>query len=347
MAPATRRGFQSGIPAVQGTAGSRHGWSAAQPHRALSAVPMSNGLTPASACDGRCRCFDCGARRDLSSPASDLPMAGDDRLAGRPSWRADLVVLDGSYYLPAMQRDAAAEYLAGHIPGPSVSTSTKSPTTRLICRTCCRRLPTSRRLLAVRHHEHDTIVAYDGHGMFSSPRVWFTFRLFGVDNVFILEGGLPRWKVQGRPLENGPVVRSAKTFVARRADKPWPRLDEVRAALAAGACRLSMHARLSAFAAKRPSRAQAFARAACRVPTTCQPRRCEGRRALSLRSTAAGFCGRWRRHRTAGHYELWVRRYGRDSWLALDALGSEPRALYDGSWSEWGARPDLPVATGA
>src|SRR5262249_46137646 len=80
--------------------------------------------------------------------------------------------------------------------------------------------------------ERDTIVAYDGHGMFSSPRVWFTFRLFGADNVFILEGGLPKWKAEGRALESGPVTHPAKTFAARKRGDVVASLARVRQVLA-------------------------------------------------------------------------------------------------------------------
>src|ERR1700726_5106409 len=127
-----------------------------------------------------------------------------------------LIVLDGSFYLPAMKRDAAAEYLAGHIPGAIrfdideiADHSTDLP----------HMLPSPADFAAAVGNlgigEQDTIIAYDGHGMFSSPRVWFTFRLFGADNVFILEGGLPKWKAEGRVLETGPVTRPIKTFAAR------------------------------------------------------------------------------------------------------------------------------------
>src|SRR5580700_2092680 len=97
-----------------------------------------------------------------------------------------LVVVDASYYLPAMKRDATAEYLAGHIPGAIrfdidevADHSTDLP----------HMLPSPADFAAAAGKlgisNHDTIIAYDGHGMFASPRVWFTFRLFNADNVFI------------------------------------------------------------------------------------------------------------------------------------------------------------------
>src|SRR5580658_8064353 len=144
-----------------------------------------------------------------------------------------LVVLDGSYYLPAMKRDAAAEYLAGHIPGALrfdidevADHSSALP----------HMLPSAPAFAAAAGRlgigDSDTIIAYDGHGIFASPRVWFTFRLFGADNVFILEGGLPKWKAEGRPLESGPVAHPPKTFAARKRGDVVASLERVQQALA-------------------------------------------------------------------------------------------------------------------
>src|SRR5215471_6288188 len=144
-----------------------------------------------------------------------------------------LVVLDGSFYLPTMRRDAAAEYLAGHVPGAIrfdideiADHSTDLP----------HMLPSPENFAAavgkLGISNHDTIVAYDGHGMFSSPRVWFTFRLFGAENVFILEGGLPKWKAEGRALESGPVSHPAKTFMVRDGGDVIASLARVQQALA-------------------------------------------------------------------------------------------------------------------
>ncbi len=131
--------------------------------------------------------------------------------------RSDVVIVDGSFYLPAMKRDAAAEYLAGHIPGAvrfdidaiadhSIPLPHMLPSPEAFAQA----------VGALGISERDTIVVYDGAGLFSSPRVWWTFRLFGAENVFILDGGLPRWKAEGRPLDAG-AVQARATAVHRQA----------------------------------------------------------------------------------------------------------------------------------
>src|SRR5262249_15670568 len=77
----------------------------------------------------------------------------------------------------------------------------------------------------------DTIIVYDGAGLYSAPRVWWTFRLFGAHKVFILDGGLPKWKAEGRTLEAGPVARPPRTFSPRKAADLLPSLAPLPPAL--------------------------------------------------------------------------------------------------------------------
>ena len=115
-----------------------------------------------------------------------------------------------------MKRDARAEYLGGHIPGAVffdidaiADHSTDLP----------HMLPSPeasrRRCGALGIGDGDTIVVYDGIGLFSAPRVWWTFRPFGAQEVFILDGGLPKWKAEGRPIDFGEVKRTPRHFTAR------------------------------------------------------------------------------------------------------------------------------------
>src|SRR5947209_10224950 len=145
----------------------------------------------------------------------------------------EIVVVDGSFYLPAMNRDAAAEYLTGHIPGAvrfdiDAIADHSTPLPHMLPDAA----QFARDVGALGIADTDTIVIYDGAGMYAAPRVWWTFRVFGAEKVFILDGGLPKWKAEGRPLETGPVKRVPRTFRARRQAELVASLASVRAALA-------------------------------------------------------------------------------------------------------------------
>src|SRR5436305_3912203 len=128
----------------------------------------------------------------------------------------NIVVVEGSFYLPALKRDAEAEYLAAHIPGAvrfdiDAIADHSSPLPHMP--------PGADEFAAAVGKlgigDEMTIVVYDGAGLGGAPRVWWTFRVFGAENVLVLDGGLPKWKAEGRPTESGAVTRPAKTFKAK------------------------------------------------------------------------------------------------------------------------------------
>src|SRR5246127_1346702 len=143
-----------------------------------------------------------------------------------------IVVVDGSSYLSTMQRDAAAEYLAGHIPGAvrfdiDAIADHSNPLPHMLPDAA----QFARDVGALGIADTDTIVVYDGAGLYSAPRVWWTFRLFGADKVFILDGRFPKLENEGRPLEAGAVKRAPRTFKARKNAELVASFASVRAAL--------------------------------------------------------------------------------------------------------------------
>jgi thiosulfate/3-mercaptopyruvate sulfurtransferase len=148
-------------------------------------------------------------------PASS-PLVSTEWLAAHLD-APDIRIVDASWYLPHMQRNARAEYEREHIPGAvffdiDEIAELSSPYPHM--------LPSpekfSARVRALGLGDGNRIVVYDGAGIFSAPRVWWMFRVMGHEDIAVLDGGLKKWKAENRPLTDAASRASARHFTARR-----------------------------------------------------------------------------------------------------------------------------------
>jgi thiosulfate/3-mercaptopyruvate sulfurtransferase len=258
----------------------------------------------------------------------------------------DLRVLDGTWHMPQLRRDARAEFAQGHIPGAAFFDidAIDDPTTTLP-----HMLPTAEAFAAAVGDlgvgSGDRVVVYDARGVVSAARVWWTFRVFGHDSVAVLDGGLRAWKAGGRPLETGAPTPPRREFDARRRPELVRDLDAMRRNLATRAEQVLDARSRGRFAGTEPE-----PRAGLRgghIPgslnlpyetlyrpdgTLLPP---DGLRAaieaagVDLGKPITTSCGSGV---TASVLAL-----------ALHLVGVPRAAVYDGSWTEWASQHDTPV----
>jgi thiosulfate/3-mercaptopyruvate sulfurtransferase len=261
----------------------------------------------------------------------------------------DLRVVDGSWHLPAMKRDPHAEFLGAHVPGAvffdiDAVADTGSPLPHM--------LPTAdefaRAVGALGIGTGDRVVVYDTGGVMSAARVWWTFRVFGHDNVAVLDGGFRKWTREGRPVEAGAPGPRPRTFHARHRPELVRDLERMRANVTAKAEQVADARPRGRFLGTepepRPGLRSGHIPGSVHLPpdrlyrpdgTMLPPdeiRRAAAAAGLDLGRPIVTTCGSGVAASTVA--------------LALHLIGYPDVAVYDGSWTEWGGRDDTPVSTG-
>ena len=283
-------------------------------------------------------------------------MADDPRTLVSTDWLAahlkdtDLRIFDASWYLPDAGRDPKAEYAASHIPGARFFDIDEISDARS---ELPHMAPTVEkfmsRMRAMGVGDGHQVVVYDGMGVFSAARVWWLFRLMGQRNIAVLDGGLPKWTSEGRPVTTAdPIIRDRHMTVKQEAHRAKDVTEVARAA------KLGDHAIIDARAPARfrgeapepreglraghiPGSQNVFYKDLLNDDGTMKPpaalRAAFTDAGVDLSKPAITTCGSGI---TAAILSL-----------ALERIGKTDHALYDGSWSEWGMYADLPIATGA
>src|SRR5271156_918063 len=152
---------------------------------------------------------------------------------------ADLGGIDASWHLPAAGRIGSSEFLGGHIPGAVFfDIDTIADLEQGLPHMLPKPEALAKAMSELGLGDGMRFVVYDALGLYAAARVWWTLRAYGVEDVRILEGGLPKWIKEGRRLETGEAHPKPRVFAPRLEDSFVATLNEVRAALASGSAQV-------------------------------------------------------------------------------------------------------------
>lgn len=261
----------------------------------------------------------------------------------------DLRILDASWYLPTEARDPKADYAQAHIPGARFFdideiSDQRSSLPHMVP-------PVEKFLSRIREMgvgDGHQIVVYDGAGLFSAARVWWLFKMMGHDDIAVLDGGLPKWQAEGRPVtQDAPTIRDRHMFAR-------PRPDMVKdVTQVSHASKLMDFAIVDARAADRFRGEAPEPRPGMRAGHIPNARNVPFATLLNADKTMKAPAELKQIFEDAG-VDL-----GKPAittcgsgvtaailCLAMERFGKTDHALYDGSWTEWGAFPTVPIATG-
>ena len=262
----------------------------------------------------------------------------------------DLIIFDASWHLPNAGRDAKAEYLAEHIPGALFFdiedlTDEKSSLPHMLPST----VKFASRMKKMGIGDGMRIIVYDSLGLFSAARAWWTFRAMGHEDVAVLNGGLKKWKAEGRALEDGtPPKRTERHFTPLMNSALIRDMDDMKKAITKRAQIVDARpaARFEGTEPEpRPGLRSGHLPGSRNVPSQslinddgtlrseAELNKIFADAGIDWRQPVVTTCGSGV---TASILSL-----------ALAVLGQTNAAVYDGSWAEWGIEGnDLPIETG-
>ena len=261
----------------------------------------------------------------------------------------DLRVLDASWYLPGSERDPFAEYQRAHIPGARFFdlddvSDHRSDLPHMV--------PSVEkfmsRMRAIGVGDGHQIVVYDGSGLFSAPRVWWLFKLMGQMDIAVLDGGFPKWQAEGHPVEDLQPILRDRHMMVRRQNHMVKDVTQVSAASKLGESEIvdarspgrfygtDPEPRPGLRAGHIPGSKNVFYKDLLKADDTMKSpdemRQVFVEAGVDLGKPVITSCGSGV---TAAILSL-----------GLTRMGKTDHSLYDGSWTEWGMFPTLPIATG-
>lgn len=283
----------------------------------------------------------------MSGALARLHFISPEALAARLG-DPDLRVIDGSWHLPPTGRDGRAEYLAAHLPGAVFfDLDALSDQTSDLPHMLPRAEIFGAALGEMGLHNDHTLVVYDQSGLFSAARVAWMLALYGARHVAILEGGLPRWRALGLPVTDAPSPMERAIFTAHLPAHEVASLADVQQALAQKSTQIVDARPAARFRGEapepRPGVRSGHIPGSCNLPFDQVVAQGALADAATIQAALAQAgidpaqpvittCG-------SGVSALLIA-------LALHKAGVPVTAVYDGAWAEWGARADLPLATG-